>query len=428
MRFTDTMTIQELSSYIALAIVLQVAAYGAFFLLHKRRDYLQLGPPQAIDANSAPSQDRPSASGGAWSGYREFRVQRKEFEDRSRSVCSFYLVPVDGQALPPFKPGQLLTFHLATHAGAEARPIVRCYSLSHAPDPECYRVSIKRIGPPPDKPGAPAGVSSNFFHDQVEVGSVLAVKAPAGHFHLLDGDQSPLVLIGGGIGITPMLSMLETSLALAPEREVWLFYGVRNGAEHVMKSRLCDLAQRHPNFHLHVCYSRPEPDDVPGTDFQHAGRVDIGLLRQTLTLRPYQFYVCGPRQMMESLVPALADWGIDPERIHYEAFGPSTVPKLAKAAQPSRTPTTAAADSPKVCFANSAKERQWDPHAESLLAFAEDLGLSVPSGCRAGSCGSCQTTIVSGEIETTKEPDFDISPGCCLLCISRPKSDLVLSA
>lgn len=424
------MTIQQLSFYIALAITLQVAVFVAVLLYQKWRDYRRVGSPPPVGTDSAPADGLPSAleMAGAWSGYRDFRVQRKEFEDRRRTICSFYLAPVDGQPLPPFKPGQFLTFRLNVHTGSDAKPIVRCYSLSHAPDAGCYRVSIKRIGPPSDKPDSPAGVSSNYFHDQVEVGSVLAVKAPSGHFHLLDGDQSSIVLIGGGIGITPMLSMLETSLSRTPEREVWLFYGVRNGAEHIMKSRLCDLAQRHPNFHLHVCYSRPDAEDVAGVDYQHASHVNIGLLRQTLNLRPYHFYICGPRQMMESLVPALADWGVDPERIHYEAFGPSTVPKLAKAEKRPTAPLLAAAASPTVSFVKSAKERQWNPRADSLLEFAEDLGISVPSGCRAGSCGSCQTTIVSGEVETSKEPDFDVSPGCCLLCISKPKSDLVLSA
>lgn len=424
------MTLQELSSYIALAICLQVVVFLAVILFRKRQAYRQVGSSQATDAGSLAVQGLPPAIevADAWSGYREFRVQRKEFEDRSRSICSFYLVPVDGQPLPPFSPGQFLTFRLNVPAGDEIKPVVRCYSLSHAPDSECYRVSIKRIGPPADKPDASAGMASNFFHDQVEVGSVLAVKAPSGHFHLAERDQSPIVLIGGGIGITPMLSMLETSLALTPEREVWLFYGVRNGAEQIMKSRLHDLAQRYPNFHLHVCYSRPGVDDVAGVDFQHRSHVNIGLLRQTLNLRPYHFYICGPRQMMESLVPALAEWGVDPERIHYEAFGPSTVPKLAKAVQQPLGSGSVVAASPKVKFAKSAKEQQWDPRADSLLEFAEDLGIAVPSGCRAGSCGSCQTTVVSGEVETTKEPDFDLSPGCCLLCISKPKSDLVLSA
>lgn len=424
------MTLQQLSSYIALAITLQVVAFVAVLLFQKRREYRRFGSPSPVGTDSTPTEG-PSPTpevADTWTGYREFRVQRKEYEDRSHSICSFYLVPVDGHPLPSFKPGQFLTFRIDGRAGSDAKPIVRCYSLSHAPDPGCYRVTIKRIAPPTGRPELPAGVSSNYFHDQAEAGTVLSVKAPSGHFHLLDGDKSPIVLVGGGIGITPMLSILETSLSRTPEREVWLYYGVRNGTEHIMKSRLRDLAQRHPNFHLHVCYSRPEADDVAGVDYQHASHVNIGLLRQTLNLLPYHFYICGPRQMMESLVPALADWGVNPDRIHYEAFGPSTVPKLAKAAQQPTGAATMATASPRVRFTQSAKEQQWDPRSDSLLEFAEDLGIAVPSGCRAGSCGSCQTTIVSGEVEKLKEPDFDVSPGCCLLCISKPKSDLVLSA
>lgn len=423
------MTIQELSSYIALAIALQVTAFIAAVLFQKRRDLRQAASSPTAGSGPALTRGRTPAqkANGAWSGYREFRVQRKEFEDPSRSICSFYLVPVDGQPLPPFKPGQFLTFRINVDARTDAKPIIRCYSLSDAPDPGCYRVSIKRIAPPSDEPRAPAGVVSTFFHDQVEVGSVLAVKAPSGHFHLLDNDSSPIVLIGGGIGITPMLSMLESILAQTTDREVWLFYVVRNSAEHIMKSHLCELARRHSNFRLQVCYSRPGAEDVAGVDYQHASHVNIGLLRQTLGLRPYQFYICGPSQMMESLVPDLADWGVDPERIHFEAFGPSTVPKLARAVN-LPAPQMTDATSPMVRFAKSAKEKQWNPRADSLLEFAEDLGVSVPSGCRAGSCGSCETKIDSGEVETLKEADYDVNPGCCLLCISKPKSDLVLSA
>ncbi|HJV73101.1 MAG TPA: 2Fe-2S iron-sulfur cluster-binding protein [Noviherbaspirillum sp.] len=408
-----------------------MAAYAAFVFYQKWQSYRQVGLSQADDTEdlSAVSKPAPAAEPpGVWSGYREFKVQRKEFEDRAQSICSFYLTPVDGQPLPSFKPGQFLTFLLDVNKEYEAKPIVRCYSLSQAPDPSCYRVSIKRIPSPANDPQAPAGVSSNYFHDHVEVGSILSVKAPSGHFYLHDADQSPVVLIGGGIGITPMLSMLKTSLAQTPDREVWLFYGVRNGAEHIMKERLSDLAKRHANFHLHVCYSRPDEGDILGADFQHASHVDIALLRQTLSLRPFHFYICGPRQMMESLVPALADWGVDPERIHYEAFGPSTVPKLKKTTKEPASQTAKTSSPLRVRFGKSGKERQWDLGADSLLEFAEDLGVSVPSGCRAGSCGSCQTTIESGEVETSKEPDFDVSPGTCLLCISKPKSDLVLAA
>ena len=133
------------------------------------------------------------------------------------------------------------------------------------------------------------------------------MRAPSGHFYLNDG-AGPIVLIAGGIGITPLLSMMNAALHVDPPREMWLFYGVRSGAEHAMKAHLSAMAAQYPSLHLRVCYSRPDPGDVAGRDFHHRGHVDLALLRTTLPLRPFQFYVCGPRQMMETLVPGLEDW------------------------------------------------------------------------------------------------------------------------
>ncbi|MEZ5587885.1 MAG: FAD/NAD(P)-binding oxidoreductase, partial [Sedimenticolaceae bacterium] len=151
------------------------------------------------------------------------------------------------------------------------------------------------------------------------------IRQPSGHFHLIEDEPLPIVLIGGGIGVTPMLSILNSVLERGVEREVWLYYGVRNGSEHIMKGHLQALAERHDNLHLHVCYSAPGEDEVEGVDYDHHGRVDLPLLRNTLRLARYQFYVCGPKPMMESLVPGLEEWGVDSGDIHYESFGPATL-------------------------------------------------------------------------------------------------------
>lgn len=222
-------------------------------------------------------------STAAWRGWQEFRVARRAFEDRSRSQCSFYLEPIDGSALPPFLPGQFLTFSLIV-ADSEApqgasRAITRCYSLSDRPDPAHYRVTIKRVPPPSDRPDVPAGASSNHFHDHVHQGDVLKVKAPAGHFVIDSNTQPPAVLIAGGIGITPMMSMLRWIVAEQSARTVHLSYGVRNGGEHAFKELLEQLAAQHPNVHLNVAYSRPEADDLAGRDYQHAIRIEVAVLR-----------------------------------------------------------------------------------------------------------------------------------------------------
>ncbi len=418
------MTSLWLLLWIALGIVLQVGLFLAVGLWRHWREYLTLRNRAAELNLGAPREDiagTADAAVAAWSGFRAFRVERKQIEDAARSVCSFYLVPEDDQPLPSFLPGQFLTFRLDVPTPAGAESIIRCYSLSDAPAPGHYRVSIKRVSAPQGS-DLPPGRSSNFFHDQINVGDVLQVRAPAGHFYVDRGD-APVVLIGGGIGITPMLSMLNWCLAEQPGREVWLFYGVRHGGELVMKPQLDAMAAAHPNFHLQVCCSEPRPEDVAGRDYQHRGRIELKLLRLMLPLKPYHYYICGPTPMMASLVSALEDWGVPDARIHFEAFGPASIKRRTAAAEPS---AGAAAAAIVVKFAKSGKELPWRPDAGSLLEFAEANGIAVDSGCRAGGCGTCQTTIQSGEVVYRQMPDFDPEPGTCLLCVCAPKTNVSL--
>ena len=168
------------------------------------------------------------------------------------------------------------------------------------------------------------------------------------------------------------------------------------------------------------------PEDVAGRDFHHAGRVDVALLRTQLPLKPYHFYICGPTPMMASLVTALEDWGVPDAHIHFEAFGPASIKRRSAAA--SATPSEATASSIVVNFAKSGKQLAWQPASGSLLEFAEANGIAVNSGCRAGGCGTCQTTIRSGEVAYQQPPDYDPEPGTCLLCICTPKTSVTLEA
>jgi ferredoxin-NADP reductase len=253
------------------------------------------------------------------------------------------------------------------------------------------------------------------------------VRAPSGHFHI-DQSKDPVVLIAGGIGITPLLSMLTWSLTEQADREVWLFYGVRNRHELMAPLGLSKLAAAHPNFHLQICFSDPLTDDVLGQDFQHHGRVNVGLLRRQLPLKPYHFYICGPKPMLESLVPALEDWGVRDSHIHFEAFGPASVVRKSTASQPSSAAPALPLDQTlTINFAKSGRQLQWKPGGGNLLDFAEAHGIVVNSGCRAGGCGSCQTTIAQGEVHYQQAPDFDPEPGTCLMCMATPQTHLTLA-
>jgi ferredoxin-NADP reductase len=423
------MTSLSLLLWILSGIALQLAIFLCirfmrhwldYHALRSRGEELNLPVQQNLSANTK------EIVVAAWTGFRMFRVERKVAEDTAQYVCSFYLIPEDGQPLPPFMPGQFLTFRLdvpAATGGTEQ--IVRCYSLSDAPRPDSYRISIKLIQPP-EGSHLPPGRSSAYFHDLVAVGSLLQVRAPAGHFYI-DRSEAPVVLIAGGIGITPMLSMLDWILTEQPGREVWLFYGVRNSRELVMKAHLEALAAAHPNFHLQFYFSSPLLEDVEERDCQYQGRIDVNLLRRQLPLKPFHFYICGPTPMLESLVPALEDWGVPDARIHFEAFGPSSI----KRRQPDAVtvPQVEAMTSEVVVtFARSGKQFPWQATAANLLEFAESHGINVDCSCRAGSCGNCQTAILAGEVMYRQPPDYDPELGTCLLCSCTPKTDVTLEA
>jgi ferredoxin-NADP reductase len=399
------------------AVLLQLASYLGYRFWRHWLDYL------ALRRSAIPASDEVEVGAPAWQGLRSFRVVQKQLEDASKSICSFYLAPQDGLPLAPFRSGQFLTFQLELPApGGGTATTVRCYSLSDAPDPGHYRISVKRALAPMGSQLAP-GRSSSFFHDHVEVGSVLKLRAPSGHFYA-DRSDAPVVLIGGGVGITPMMSMLTACLRERPGREVWLFYGVRNSSEVAWKAHLESMAASHANFHLQLCWSDPLPEDLLGRDFQQRGHVDLELLRRQLPLKPYHFYLCGPTPMLQSLVPALEDWGVPDQRIHFEAFGPASVQRKSAVRGPAAAPDDAAGL--VVTFSRSGKQLPWQNSAGTLLEFAEAQGISVDSGCRAGGCGTCQTTILAGEVAYRQTPDFDPEPGTCLLCVCTPKNSVTL--
>lgn len=404
------MSASLLLTYICAAILVQVVASIAVTQWRRRR-IAAAGAPLALPIVS-----------GAWTGWREFRVARREYEDRAQTVCSFHLEPVDGVPLPPFVPGQFLTLAVPI---SEERTLTRCYSLSDRPNAGSYRVSVKRVPAPVGRPELPAGASSNQLHDRLQIGGVIKAKAPAGRFVVAPEPSVPVVLIAGGIGITPLLCMLRGGLAAERNRAVHLYYGVRRGAEHGFRKELEELARLHPNFHLNVVYSQPGPDDASGQDYQHVGHIDVDLLRRTLPAGRHRFYVCGPPAMMASLIPALGQWGVPADDIHHEAFGPASA-RSAQASSRAEVPRPSL--SLEVMFRKSGRTLIWDGKDASLLDFAERHDLSIESGCRSGSCGTCEVKLVSGTVRYAENPDHDITPGHCLLCVGVPDGPLELEA
>lgn len=271
----------------------------------------------------------------------------------------------------------------------------------------------------------PPGKSSNFFHDSISEQDILDVKSPSGKFFLDVTKTTPIVLVGGGIGLTPVLSMLDAVVRHGFQRDVHFFYGVRNADEHIMKEYLASLDSEHRRLTMHICYSNPGDDDVQGKDFHHAERVSVDLFKRLFPSNNYEFYICGPPPMMESLVKGLDEWGVPQDAVNFEAFGPASVKKTTP--QPAES-GNGTGKTLKVTFQKSGKEIEWTPTAGSLLETAEAHGIELDAGCRAGNCGTCLTAVRSGDVSYLNEPGEMPEAGSCLVCVGVPKTDLVLDA
>ncbi len=355
-----------------------------------------------------------------WKGFRPFIVFNKVFESPDQNICSFYLKPYDSQWLPPFRPGQYLTFRL-DHIPRQSKALVRCYSLSDRVNEEYYRVSIKRVPAPKDRPDLKPGLSSNYFHDGIKIGDILDVKAPSGHFNLQRNSQAGVVLIAGGVGFTPMISMLNTLLSEKSKREVWFFYAITNSEQHAMKEYLEEIGKNHNHVHLVVCYSRPQECDEKWKDFQHQGRLSLDVLKHYLPSSNFEYYLCGPGALMTSLTEGLTVWGVPTTDVHYEAFGPASVTKKKK-----KSVLTHALS---IQFDQSSEKHSWTGDDDSLLDFALDKGLDMPFGCKMGNCGSCETDLLNGKVTyPAGKPGYDVESGKCLPCVCIPESDITLDA
>lgn len=366
-----------------------------------------------------------------WNGVRKFVVEQKVVE--ADNVCSFHLVPHDRKPLPLFQPGQFLTFKLRLD-GAD-KHVVRCYSISSAPNAEYYRITIKRVPAPRGDLGAPPGLVSNYFHDHVEVGDILDAEAPRGKFCIDPTLARPLVLIAGGVGITPFASMIRTIIEAGSPREVILFYGVRTLRDAALGEELRELTGDADNVTVHVCYSHvSDEEELPAGHY--SGHASVDLMKRVLGSNNYDYYLCGPPPMMDCLISQLQDWGVPKTQIFTEAFGAATGKAVSKVQMSRRESDQKethdepqeTTDTIEVKFSRSAKSSNWDRTAASLLEFARKQNIEIESGCEIGHCGTCVVAVKSGSVICLNDQCAPTEEGTCLACISVPGGDLVLDA
>ena len=254
---------------------------------------------------------------GGWKGFREFVVEKKEKE--SDLITSFYLKPKDGKPIASFQPGQYLT--IKADIPGEKYTHIRHYSLSDSPGQNHYRISVKREEASEDNP---SGIVSTYLHDDVQEGDVLQFSSPAGDF-VVEPMDKPLVLVSGGIGITPMVSMLKTYVEKSPDRDIYFVHSSRNGDIQPFKDRLSDLAARDDNVDYFVCYDSPSETDMQENRFDKEGHIDLEWLDSILPTNDADFYLCGPMPFLESMVGQLNRWNVPKEQVNYEVFNPVAI-------------------------------------------------------------------------------------------------------
>ena len=262
-------------------------------------------------------QQQQAAPGG-WNGYRQFRVERKVPE--SDVVTSFYLRPADDGPLPMFLPGQYTTVRI-DHPSTPTSP--RNYSLSDRPGQEHYRISVKREAAL--AAGAPDGLISTYLHQQIEPGDRVELGPPCGEFTLnpAAAGQRPVVLLAGGIGVTPLLSMAKAWVESRLDVPLYFLQAARNSHTHAFAEEVRQLAGvGSAAVHTKVLYSDPVDRDVAEQRCDQRGLVDTELLREWTPYQQAEYYFCGPRGFMQRVHGGLKELGVDDARIHFEFFGP----------------------------------------------------------------------------------------------------------
>jgi ferredoxin-NADP reductase len=319
------------------------------------------------------------------------------------TITSVYLRAGDAVPLEPIIPGQYLTLRVSVNEAVS----VRSYSISDAPDPHTYRISVRQ---------EEHGLVSRYLHEGVLVGGTVDVAAPRGQFRLHAG-TGPVLLVSAGVGATPLVPMLQEFARTDSDREIWWIHVARNPGE----------LNRLPHAHSAIFYTRVT---APVAD-SFSGRPTVDQLRSLGVPAGAAAYLCGPPAFIGSMTDALTGLGVDAGSIYSELFGalPPINPGLVDAStapphQPSGEPGTG----PAVTFARSGLTTRWRTGDASLLELAEACDVPTRWSCRTGVCHTCLTAVISGKVAYQPDPLETPPDSQALICCARPTEDLVLDS
>lgn len=345
--------------------------------------------------------------------------------DESRSVRSFYLAPpqnrqditnTDATGLVPPRAGQFLPIRITMPDNSTP---VRTYTLSSSPVDQHYRISVAR-----------QTTVSRHLHATIAVGDIIEARAPQGNFVPDALSNRPVVMMAGGIGITPMIAMLHHMLYEARRARrfhpCWLFYAARSKEDRAFDRELADLEKASRGMFNIIRVLSDTDNALTRQDYDASGHIDMDLLQSRLPFDDYDFYLCGPPGFMQAMYDGLRGKNIADARIHAEAFGPASVIRTvdsnpANSVSGDKPPATISDVPVEVNFARSGKTAPWHPDKnQTLLDLAEAAGLSPEYGCRSGNCGSCKVGIVQGDVAYASQPSASRDANSALLCCAMP--------
>ncbi len=330
------------------------------------------------------------------------------------SVKTFRLLPSPNDRFLPFTfvPGQFL--NVAFWIGG-AR-MNRSYSISSSPTQRGYvDLTVRR---------EPRGAVSRHIDDLLKVDDKIEAGGPVGKFTFTGTEADSIVLISGGVGITPMVSITRYLTERSWAGDIFFIYACRTPADFIFADDVAALQRRNPKLRVAVAMSRPEGTDWKG----HRGRLTKELLTQTVpNLASRRIHLCGPPSMMDSTKAILTELGVPPDQVKTEAFG---TPKPSPAAAGTTAKPTAPATGPLVTFSKNNKSSKIHVD-QTILELSEELGIGIEFSCRVGTCGVCKVKMTSGTVamavEDALEPD-DKANGIILACQAKPQSDVVVAA
>ena len=389
--------------------------FGVLFSYRLGAHYVQLRTDSYRLHHPSPQPAATPQPGPRWEGV--LRLARVFVE--TPEVRTFRLVAPSGTMLPfQHLPGQFLTLHL----NIDGRDVRRSYTIASSPTRTAYcELTIKR---------EENGYVSRHLHDVVREGATFNVSAPAGRFTFTGAEAEKIVMIAGGVGVTPLMATIRYLTDIAWPGQIHLVYSVKTERDIIFRSELEELQRRFPNLKVDVTVTREA--SVAWTGLR--GRISAAMLMSMVPdLAQSRVHLCGPTEMVEPLKKELRELGVADGEIKSEAFGSpsrkrsdgSTVLTPEASADADGTALTSS-----IHFARSNK-RLAGVGARTVLELAESQGIAIPFDCRSGVCGQCKTRLLSGSVAMATEDaldPLDRANGIILACQARCRDDVVVDA